>query len=268
MNNSLEKEYLEHKVFEQLKEYSMFYESLSFSIMNWITTGTSSLINIDTYMYSSMKGTLESISDILYKGRINDSYSLLRKFYDLVVINIYTNLYLDENIGIDNFINNKINNWVKGKEKIPSFGIMSEYIIKSEKVKKITRLIYEDGNFKGSNFEELRKRCNDHTHYLYYHNILSNDNEIHSNNRILTLDEFSNDLKDIFILHFSYLFYIKENYMMSSDYLDYLDCGLEPEDDSQYWVAPFIQNIFDTVIKTNRPDISKIILENISMKLE
>ena len=28
---------------------------------------------------------------------------------------------------------------------------------------------------------------------------------------------------------------------MSTDYIDYLDCGIQPPDGSQYWVAPFIQ---------------------------
>jgi hypothetical protein len=43
--------------------------------------------------------------------------------------------------------------------------------------------------------------------------------------------------------------------MMASDYIDYLDLGLTPEEGSQYLVAPFIQNIFDTEIKTKRIDL-------------
>jgi hypothetical protein len=268
MRNALNKEYLEHTVFGQLTEYADFYRSLSDSTMSWISQGTNSAINIDTYVFSSMQGTLESINDILFKGRINDAYALLRKYYDATIINLYSNLYLSDNFSIDNFIVEKINNWVKGKETIPSFGTMSEYIIKSTKVSEITKLVYSNGAFKGSSFEDLRQRCNDHTHYLYYHNLLSNDKEVYLQNRLATLDSFSRDLKDIFILHLSYLFYQNDHYMMSSDYVDSLDCGLTPEEDSQYWVASFIQNIFDKIIKVNRPDIAETIKVKTAMKLE
>ena len=55
--------------------------------------------------------------------------------------------------------------------------------------------------------------------------------------------------------------------MGSSDYVDALDCGVEPEPDSQYWVAPFVQSIFDEVISKYRPDIAQTIKQNTSMML-
>jgi hypothetical protein len=145
---------------------------------------------------------------------------------------------------------------------------MSKYIIQSPKVEEITKLIYKDCSFKGSSYESLRQRCNDHTHYLYYHNLLSNDNEIYLNNRISALVGFSNDLKDIFILHLSYLFYLNDHYMSSTDYIDSLECGMTPEENSQYWVAGFVQDIFDNCIKKYRPDICEAIRKKTSMKLD
>ena len=56
--------------------------------------------------------------------------------------------------------------------------------------------------------------------------------------------------------------------MMSSDYVDSLDCGLTPEEGSQYWVAPFIQEIFDKVLIPSRPDIAETIKGKTAMKLE
>jgi len=55
--------------------------------------------------------------------------------------------------------------------------------------------------------------------------------------------------------------------MMSSDYIDSLECGITPEEGSQYYVAPFVQKIFNDVIKKNRSDLAKIIKSNTSMKL-
>jgi len=268
MRSSLGTDYTEHLIFSQLKEYSEFYESLSDSVMSFLTQGTLSVYNIDTYVYSSMQGTLESIHDVLIKGRISDSYALLRKYYDSAIINIYTNLYLDDHFSFDNFIVEQINNWIRGKEKIPSFEKMSKYIIESNKLTEITQIHYENGIFKGSLFDKLRQRCNNHTHYLYYQNLLSNDCSIHLPNRIKILNSFSNDIRAVFIMHLSYIFYFKDIYMMSSDYRDYMECGLTPPEDSEYWVAPFIQNIFDKIIKPHQPQIAEIIKTKTAMQIE
>lgn len=87
-------------------------------------------------------------------------------------------------------------------------------------------------------------------------------------NRIAILNVFSKDLENLFILHLSYLFYINDKYMMSSDYVDSMDLGLTPEEGSQYFVAPFIQEIFDKVIKKNRMDLAMKLKSHTAMKLE
>jgi hypothetical protein len=128
---------------------------------------------------------------------------------------------------------------------------------------KINELLYKDKTYK-----KIRDRCNDHMHYNFYHNVLLNDNEIYLKNRLESLNTFSKDLENIFVLHFSYLFYLNGHYMMSSDYVDSLDCGIEPKEGSQYFVAPLVQKIFDTVMKKNRMDLAEEIISKTSMKLE
>ena len=66
--------------------------------------GTKAILNIDTYIFSSIQGTVDSIKTILTNGRINDSYALLRKYYDSTIINIYSSLYLQDNHSLENFI--------------------------------------------------------------------------------------------------------------------------------------------------------------------
>lgn len=259
---TIDNTYKEHHVFTQLSEYAGFYKSLSFSILGFITPGTNAICNIDSYVYSSIQGTLESIKDILIKGRINDSYALLRKYYDSTIINVYSNLYLNEKFSLENFVVKKIDDWLKGKEQLPGYSVMSKYIESSNKLSKINELLDKD------KYKKIRKRCNDHTHYNFYQNVLLNDNEIYLENRLESLNTFSKDLENIFVLHFSYLFYLNDHYMMSSDYVDSLDCGLTPEEGSQYFVAPFVQKVFDTVIKKNRMDLAEAIKSKTSMKLE
>ena len=262
MKKVLGTDYTEHKVFTQLSAYSDFYKNLSFHIMSWVTPGARGVINLDTYVYSSIQGTLESINDILINGRINDSYALLRKYYDSTIINIYSNLYLNDQFSFENFIVSQIDNWIKGKEQLPEYRIMSQYIKNSILLKPINTILEKDNRYK-----LIRDRCNNHTHYNFYHNVLLNDNEIYLQNRIMHLDTFSSDLDSIFIQHIAYSFYLNDIYMMSSDYMDSLDCGLTPDEDSQYWVANFIQDIFDNVIKPKRQDIFDEIKNNTKMQL-
>jgi hypothetical protein len=263
IEDKLGKEFTEHKVFVELTAYSDFYESLSFSIMNWMSQGAKAFSNLDTYTISSIKGTVNSISEILQKGRINDSYALIRKYFDSTLINIYSNLYLQDNFSIDNFIVEQIDNWRKGTDTIPEFRVISKYIKESQSLMPITDLLKKDDRFK-----KIRCRCNDNTHYNFFHNVLLNDNEIHNPKRIKYLDAVSFDMKSLFIQHFAYLFYLNDHYFMSSDYADYLNLVMTPEEDSQYWVAPYIQKAFEEIIIKERPDIAKEIKENSKMKLK
>ena len=258
----LGKEYTEHLIFEQLKYYSEFYDSLSFSIMSWSSMGTKAILNLDTYTYSSIKGTINSITEILSKGRINDAYALLRKYYDSTIINVYTNLYLMDNISIENLIVEKIDNWIQGTETIPEYRVISKYIKDSTRFTSINKLLSRDDRYK-----KIRDRCNNNTHYNFYSNILLNDNQIYKPNRVKWLNIFSRDIEAIFIQHLAYVLYLNEHYMMSSDYRDYLDMGMQPEEDSQYWVAPFVQEVFDKIIKTKRYDIAEEIKKNTTMQL-
>jgi len=263
MTVQLNDNYFEHKVFKQLTEYAEFYKCLSFHCMSYITYGTPSITNLDTALFSSIQGTLESIKDILLKGRINDSFALLRKYYDSTIINVYSNIYINDNFNVEDFIVSQIENWVKGSNKLPEYRIMSQYINNSEKLKPLTLLLQKDNSYK-----LIRARCNDHTHYNFYHSLLLNNNEIYFINRLKLLDTFLTDLESIFIQHFAYIFYLNDHYMMSSDYTDSLDAGSVPEENSQYWVASFIQDIFINVIKLKRPDIAQEIKNNTQMNLE
>jgi hypothetical protein len=215
-----------------------------------------------------MQGTIESILAILIEGRINDSYALLRKFYDASIINLYIGLYLDEHYSFENRKVAKIDDWLTGKEEIPEFKIMSNFVISSQKVTEITKLLYPNCVFKGSPYDQIRKRCNQNTHLIYYHNLLSNIHNVAQANRIKILDELSIDLNDIAIHHLSYLFYLRDNYLMSSDYMDSINCGMIPDENSELRVEPFIQNFFDDKIKKYRPDIAKKIIRNTKLDLK
>lgn len=241
--------YKEHPIFSELDAYIDFYSNLAFSVMGFATMGTTSIMNMDTYVYSSIQGTVESIKTILEKGRVNDSYCLLRKYYDSAIINVYSNLYIKDHCNVGEFIVGQINDWLHGKKQLPDYRVMSLYLKNSDSLSGINAYLYSDNRYK-----KIRDRCNDHTHYNYFHHVMMNDNELYLKNRLSSLDSLAEDIRDILILHMSYIFTLHQHYMMSSDYVDYLDCGMQPPEDSQYWVASFIQKVFDEIIKKYRPD--------------
>jgi len=257
------KEYQEHKIFDKLSSYIEFYGYFSDLIMSFITMGATGVINIDTYTYSSMKGTLQSMKMLLQMGHINDAYSLMRKFYDAAYINVYTILYLDDNFSFDNLVVKQIQNWLHGTETLPSFRSISDYIRKHQKLEELNSLLYTDNRY-----TNLRERCNDNTHYNFYKNILLNDAKIFNKDRKKALEDFSNDITDLVIMHLSYVFFLNQHYLSSSDFRDYFDIGETPPKNSQLWVAPFIQDIFDNLFKVQRSDIANLIKSNTDMHLK
>ncbi len=267
-NNNLDpihqKEFKDHKLFTKLREIEKFYDRLAFSTFTFKTMGTHSYWNIDSMMYDSIKGTLESIRNTAKNGRFNDSYTLLRKYHDSITTNIYATQYLKDNFSIENFVVQQIENWLSGKDSLPEYRIMSSYIRRSQNLTEINKLLFENDN----RYKQIRDHCNNHTHYNFFKYVLLNNNTIHLVNRIKELDILLNDLEQLFVMHISYIFYLNDAYMMSSDYVDYMDVGMTPEEGCQYNVAPFIQEIFDGFVLEIRPDIASLIKSSTSMRFE
>jgi len=253
----------ENKIFSELDYYIEFYDLFSFGTMPVVSPGIYSILNIDSYVYSSMQMSLDSIKHLLGLGRINDVYALVRKFYDSVIINIYYTIYIKDNIELNNFIVNKINNWYLGKEKLPSYEKMKKYIENSSYLMELNKIIDFDNRY-----NTIRKKCNDHVHYNTFDTMIKNDSRILDEHREKILDQLSYDLMNIIIFHLSYIFLLNQHYMSSSDYIDALECGLKPEEGTQYYVAPYIQEFFDKIIKPNRNDIAMLIIENTVMRIE
>ncbi len=259
---NLKKEFTQHSIFSDLSHYIKFYDGLSFSVMSFMTQGTTAMANIDTYVLSSIQSTLESIKMILEDGKLNDAYALLRKYHDSIIINIYSTLYLQNNHTLESFIVEKINDWLHGKEKLPSYNEMKQYIEKDHKLANIKSVFDTD-----KRYTTIRERCNDHMHYNFFHYMMINDKRMYDDKRIVILDTLKRDIKDLFVLHFGYLFTLNDIYFMSSDYIDELECGASPKEEMLYWVAPPIQNVFDEVIKVHRADLAEVMKNATKMEL-
>ena len=92
-----------------------FYDSISMSCFSFVSTGTHGITNYASYVYSAIEGTLDSITILLKNGRINDAYTLIRKLFDDILLEIYMDVTLKDKISIDNFFVEEVNEWIHGK---------------------------------------------------------------------------------------------------------------------------------------------------------
>lgn len=133
--------YLKHKVFDDLKYMMEFYDSISMSCFSFVASGTHGITNYASYVYTAIEGTLDSISILLSKGRINDAYSLIRKLFDDILLEIYMDVTLKDRFSIDNFFVAEVNEWIQGKHRIPR----TEKILKCLETSEKTKDLYSVG---------------------------------------------------------------------------------------------------------------------------
>ncbi len=276
-------DYYNHRIFTLLSDLESFYELLSDNSLGHadglLLTQKLSIVN---KIYASMQGSIESIKILVYIGRLNDAFALARKYYDAVTTDIYQsiltkkeeNSFLEDNKNLKDLWNNSVvRAWTYAQQHL--------YDSPSRNNKGQVRT-YEDINnaLKGLNdnlfkiitdikSKERKKICNDNMHYNSWDNFVLNVNESFDNKiKIKALDDLFENLQIALCYHFAYIYILHPEYYSSSDYIEALEMGVVPETDSQYWVAPIVQVIFDKYIKTYNQELSEFILTYKNMKFE
>ena len=258
-----DKEYQGHKVFNLLDDLIEFYGDTYVFMPGFVTSGIlAGILNVDEVICGSLEGTLESIRGILKSGRISDAYALIRKYHDGIITVIYVNVYIAEKRSCENYVVQKINDWAHNRQKLPSSEKMLKTIRQYTPLTELEKLFDFDGLY-----SRIRRQANGNTHYnkLYY--LWLNNNVIYNPKRGYELNNIYSCLKHLFVFHFAYMYSLNPHYMMSSDYLDALEFGLQPDEHAQYWVAPHIKNVFDKVVVPARPDVAQYLRENTMMHL-
>lgn len=254
--------YLKHKVFDDLKYMTKFYDSLSMSCYSFVTTGIQGITNYATYVYSAIEGSLDSISTLLAKGRINDAYTLIRKLFDDILLEIYMDVTLKDKVNLDNYFVEEVNNWIQGKFRIPK----TEKILKCIEQSERTKDLYPYFGWK-TYLKKNRELLDDSVHSNRFHLMLLNCNTVYIKDRNRHLDNCEMVLNQIFLVHLSFIFHLNPHYLMASDYMDYMEIGMTPPEGCQYWIAPFAQEAFDKVIKPHK-DIANYIISTCDLEID
>ena len=220
------------------------------------------IINVDVYLFLSIRGTLDSIRMIVDKGHINDGFALARNYYDIVMLCLYIGQRLlgDRSDKVANS-DEQVRNWLHGKASLPSYGEMRRCVQRTTLLQPVIDILLKSD----PRYKEIRERANRYMHYNDFHCTLINDKDFYVD-RMPLLNQLNNDITDIFVLHVTCMFFMNDQYMMSSDYMDHLEFGMTP-DDMLYSVAPFIMKTFDEVLMKRQPAVVAVIKEHTSMNL-
>ncbi|QYK54334.1 MAG: hypothetical protein KF824_05400 [Fimbriimonadaceae bacterium] len=280
----LPEEYLEHSIFGDLVQTEEFYEFLSDLIWPQISPTRNLLGNLDSSFFDSLAGTVESMRAILLTGRITDAYTLLRKFNESTLLQIYTMLCFEEKIAElrdtspkielmdqEKFVQylehvfkqgiyvEEIEDWLTGDKSLPNLRIISP------KVASFSTTSQLDALFDSQKYKQISERCNDHVHTNYYKHLVLNQRHLKNETLIVSLKQFAQDFRDLLTKHITFVLFLHPEYMRSSDYVDHLECGLVPEHGSEYWIAPFIKDFFNNVITPLRPEVVEFIVSKSGM---
>ena len=112
--------YKNHKVFKEIDCMMELYGNISFACFPFVPSGTSLIMNYVTYTYQAIQGTLESIKNLLEIGRISDAYTLVRKYFDDVMVDLYIDVIRKDGYYWLKFeCVDDVEKWIKSKHRIP-----------------------------------------------------------------------------------------------------------------------------------------------------
>lgn len=196
---------------------------------------------------TSLELTVGSIISCCENACIADANSLLRKYRDDMFFYLYVLVYdsyskMDSNSKVCKDMESKINNWLKNELRDFYINQVLKAIAGSESLKDAV----EKYNLKNT-FDEIGEYLNNYVHsngYRYYNQCIN----------IYQSDKLAAELKEL-VSHAEYMTTVflfllvmcAPHLVMSEDFCDHLDFNETPPEDSQYWVAPFI----DQFIKNN-----------------
>lgn len=256
-------EYKEHRVFSEINDMKNFYEGISYTCYSFTVSGTRAIMNYASDVYTAIQNTLDSIDILLSIGHINDAYTLVRKYFDDVLVEIYIDAIIKEKHDQEkNFIVKDVDEWLFKKHRIPSLKKLLSIIEKSESTKDIYPFFGWNSYFKHN-----REILDDSVHSNRFSYMLLNCRDLQLPERVRHLQNIFIVLKQIFTMHLAFMFHLNPHYLSATDYIDSLDCGITPPEGSEYWLAPYAQNAFDKYIKPN-PSLASFIKDNCPLDVE
>lgn len=290
---------------EELDYLSNFFSGLSELIyLNGSIISLSSdkdIYTFDAALIDSSAQTLKSIKLCCSIGNLSDANTLIRKLRDDLIQYVYIlniiNLrkpFLEEsinNIKTDNpevfansILNLQFNNTFTEDEQAVcawfnnSVSDLKIPIKKKLEFKNYMTVLKQNDNINHimteyklqEYWETLRKTLNNYVHnngiLFSRHNYIS----VTDKNLGAHLKNISGRTSYVSSFFIVVLLMIESSLISSTDYIDHLDCNMDPPKDSQYFVASFVQDFIDKKVATLHPELKQYLKDNNlnGMKLE
>lgn len=216
---------------------------------------------------NSARLTLYSIQLCCENCNLADTQTLIRKYRDDLFFYLYilyvdadTNLFSDEE---KTKHQKNIDKWQKNELSDLNITEILKYIGESDAAKEAVKKYKLEKSFK-----KISKDLNDFVHsngrsfynrdYQYYVNTKSIQENVNK------IKYEINYITSVFLF---LLILIREDYIASTDYIDYLDCGLEPTEEMKYWVAAFIKKYIDEKMILVNSEWKEYLKNRISMEI-
>ena len=215
-------------------------------------------------VFTSLELTAGSIVSCCQFGCLADANSLLRKYRDDIFFSLYLVVY-DRNkqdISKPNIhkMEDNIERWIKNDLSDLQIGEVLKAIAQSPTTKETVQRYNLQAYF-----DRLGARLNNYVH----------SNGIKYYNRNIALyradelqEQLNSLLADMRFITVTFVFLLTlcaQYYISSIDYVDYLDCGIEPPDGSQYWVASFVADFLKENLHLIDKSCTDYLRDNTSM---
>lgn len=173
------KSYQNHPVFGLIDRMKYFYSGVADTCFQFVPNGTLAACNYVTYIYMSIRSTLDSIKMLLKAGHITDAFVLIRKLFDTVWVEIYLNVVREDQFDwMKCIVVKDVDEWLRKGHWIPK----TEKILSVLKESKSTKDLYPMFGW-DTYLKKNRSLLDNHVHASSYRSILLNFQDIHIDNR-------------------------------------------------------------------------------------
>ncbi|WP_298144405.1 DUF5677 domain-containing protein [Flavobacterium sp.] len=249
--------------------------------------------SLSTELIESSAQTLKSIKLCCSIGSFSDANTLIRKLRDDLIQYVYIlNIiglrkpFLEESIkdlNIDNpdefvnsFLNLQFNDSLTDDEKAltawfkNSVSKLQRPVRKKLEFENYMKVLKQNENIHQilteynlqEYWETLRKRLNNYVHnngtQFSRHNIISaNDKNLETHLKNISIR--TTYISSFFLI---LLLMVESSLISSTDYIDHLECEMQPPEDSQYFVASFVQDFIDKKVSKLHPELKQYLKDN------
>lgn len=275
-----------------------FLGDSAFSQPSISVTGSQTHILFAQSVISAL-ATLSNITVCAINGNFSDTFVLVRKLRDDLFQYLFLLYVLSNRSGFSEFTKEELEDFnmeeessfldmfdkllkvlVSGERKNAlkhSVDLWFDNIIEKDEYSKERKLFDASKYVEMLKRDELVKECfdlflskywkknnrllNNYVHANGIKYILSNQPSNTYNQRVEHLNAVSSAISEIVSMFLAVVILIKPSFIMSDDYVSHLDVGLEPPEDSQYWIAPCIQDFLNTHINLIDPKLKDFLRE-------